>query len=164
MNIFYPNKSENSQALQNHRLLKTGFRKLREQHLESTAAATALEERLSTLHENHAQLTIKSQDMERQILRAEQLSQAYEARAQTAEQRVEEAGVRLEESEHWVREVEARLEELERQFHNAEPQTTNTTILVSHNVCLPPPYVNLPHILPPASGRISQKSQMWDLP
>jgi len=118
-----------------------GFTKLREQHLKSTAVATALAERLNALHENfNAQLATINQDTERQILLAEQLSQAYEVRAQTAERRAEEAEVRLEESEHRTREAEARLEELEHQLYNIEPQTTDATALVSHDVRPRPPH------------------------
>jgi len=140
VNAVYPNKSVNSQALQSHRLLQMSFRKLREQHLESTAVATALAERLSALHENfNAQLATINQDMERQILLTEQLSQAYEARAQTAERRAEEAEVRLEESKHRTREAEAHLEELEHRLHN-EPQATDATALASHDVRPRPPH------------------------
>lgn len=113
-----------------------GFRKLKDQYLESTATATALEEHLRSLREDHTQLVAKGQDMERQIRLAEQLSQASEARAQVAERKAGEAEIRLGGFEHQVRDAETRFEESERRFHNVEQQATDAAALASRNVRL----------------------------
>ncbi|KAF9789460.1 hypothetical protein BJ322DRAFT_1105311 [Thelephora terrestris] len=119
-----------TQLEEDHRLLKKGFIKLREQHLEAIATATATEARLKSLQEDHALLVAKDQDLDGQIQLVEQRFQDSQARVQAAEQKSEETEIQLRESEHRAREVEARLQESERRAHDADQRVADA----AHNL------------------------------